>query len=599
MILHNFHIPVMGIGYSIDTPVKVAHYGISSVISLVDDVLFERMRKFYCSKLNIPFLAIGKGETDGRARRICAYLNLINRIVKQNFEALKASPFGKGSEINKYFDMLPDDSRLKRLYRLMTDNRDPGKVALIQRRLRNHLRAGMIDVNIMTKLDKTNYKSRKALPLEYNDAHAALRGFAESDLNSSIVLSAGLNQRLYSYMAKFDDFFPDKNGFLKKKIILKVSDYRSALTQGKFLARKGLWVSEYRIESGLNCGGHTFATQGHLLGPILEEFKNHRKELTATTYRQLTAALKNRNRPVGDSPLKLKITAQGGIGTLKEKNFLLNYYHIDSTGWGSPFLLVPEATNVDPTTLDLLCRAGEDDLYLSEISPLGVPFNSLRDNTKDIEKQQDIEKGNPGSACPRKFLTLNKEFTAKPICTASRLYQRLKMRELEKSTADAGERQSIFSKIFEKSCICVGLGTPALPVNGLDTKIEGTGVSVCPGPNMAYFTKVVSLKEMVDHIYGRIDILKKNSPNMFIKELDMYVDYLKQMVSESLKPLQEKQAGYLKSFKENLQEGIDYYKKIFAGVIEESRSAKEKLIAELEALEKKLSGIMLLSVCVS
>ena len=60
-----------------------------------------------------------------------------------------------------------------------------------------------------------------------------------------------------------------------KKIILKVSDYRSAIIQGKFFAKKGLWVSEYRIESGLNCGGHAFPTQGYLMGPILEEFKKN------------------------------------------------------------------------------------------------------------------------------------------------------------------------------------------------------------------------------------------------------------------------------------------------------------------------------------
>ena len=71
-----------------------------------------------------------------------------------------------------------------------------------------------------------------------------------------------MNPRLYSYIENFEDFFPTKNGIIKKKIILKVSDYRSALIQGKFLAKKGLWVSEYRIESGLNCGGHAFASDG-------------------------------------------------------------------------------------------------------------------------------------------------------------------------------------------------------------------------------------------------------------------------------------------------------------------------------------------------
>ena len=31
---HTFHIPVLGLGYSVDTPLKVARYGISSVVSI-------------------------------------------------------------------------------------------------------------------------------------------------------------------------------------------------------------------------------------------------------------------------------------------------------------------------------------------------------------------------------------------------------------------------------------------------------------------------------------------------------------------------------------------------------------------------------------
>ncbi len=81
---------------------------------------------------------------------------------------------------------------------------------------------------------------------------------------------------------------------------------------------------------------------------------------------------------------------------------------------------------------------------------------------------------------------------------------------------------------------------------------------------------------------------------MFAKDLDMYVDYLRKMVEESLKPLKEKQIKYFKSFQSNLQEGINYYKSLFSSVIEESKSVKDKLIAELKYLENKLSCI---SIC--
>jgi hypothetical protein len=46
--LHTFHIPVLGIGYSIDTPVKVARFGISSVISVMDDRLYRKNEGVSC-----------------------------------------------------------------------------------------------------------------------------------------------------------------------------------------------------------------------------------------------------------------------------------------------------------------------------------------------------------------------------------------------------------------------------------------------------------------------------------------------------------------------------------------------------------------------
>ncbi|MCK5699899.1 MAG: hypothetical protein KAI29_02040, partial [Cyclobacteriaceae bacterium] len=204
---HNFHIPVMGIGYTIDTPAKVAQFGISSAISLVDDILVEKMRKFYCKKFDMPFQEISEKIEDFRAKRITAYLNLIDEIVKKKFEELKNSINQKGGEFEKYIDMLPDFSEIKQKFNQFVQNNN---IRDIQRWLNEHLPKGSIDVNIMTKLDRENYKNNEKLPQEYNDAHAALRGFAESDLNSSVILSAGMNPRLYAYMENFEDFYPNE-----------------------------------------------------------------------------------------------------------------------------------------------------------------------------------------------------------------------------------------------------------------------------------------------------------------------------------------------------------------------------------------------------
>jgi len=587
---HTFHVPVMGIGFTVDTPVRVAKYGISSVISIVDDILVEKMRGFYCEKSNIPYEPITDKTEDFRAKRITAYLNLIDDIVKDNFDELKNSFSEDRTEVEKYMDMLPDSSELKqKFYELVENNKN---VNDIKDWLHNNLPVGSIDVNIMTKLDKANYLKDEKLPSEYNDAHAALRGFANSKLSSSIILSAGFNPRLYGYFEKFEDFYPDENGNLKKKIVLKVSDYRSAIIQGKFLAKKGLWVSEYRIESGLNCGGHAFASDGFMMGPILDEFRVSREALIETIFEIYSQAFKNKNMVCPQEPLDVKITAQGGIGTFEEHQFILDYYKLDSIGWGTPFLLVPEVTNVDKHTRQTLIEAKEKDLYLSKISPLGVPFNSLKGNTKDIEKLMLVDKGRPGSPCPKKYLVSNSEYTEKAICTASRQYQNLKLKELDTSGLNPAEHKEHFDKIVNKSCLCVGLGTTPLINNDIDRKVEGDFVSICPGPNMAYYSEIISLEKMVDHIYGRTNIIKRNDrPNMFIKELDLYINYLKEKIDDSPKPISEKELKYFLTFQKNMQDAIDYYKHLFPEIMVKSEEVKISLLNNLAILEKELNSI--------
>lgn len=589
---HSFHIPVMGIGFTVDTPAKVAQYGISSAISLVDDILVEKMREFYCKKFNIPFQEISEKIEDFRAKRITAYLNLIDEIVKKRFDELKASIHQKGGEFEKYMEMLPDFSELKQRFNHFIQNNN---LKDLQHWLHQHLPKGSIDVNIMTKLDRETYRGDEKLPTEFNDAHAALRGYANSDLESSVVLSAGMNPRLYSYMENFDDFYPNEKGEIKKKIILKVSDYRSALIQGKFLAKKGIWVSEYRIESGLNCGGHAFATDGYLMGPILEEFKANKQSLIDTTHEILKAALEAKGKPVPAQPLKMLITAQGGVGTSAEHEFLMDHYDVDSVGWGTPFLLAPEVTNVDDHTLELLADAKEDDLYLSGISPLGVPFNNLRGNTKDIEKQGYIDKNRPGSSCPKKYVEINKDFGERAICTASRQYQFLKLRELKQLHKEGDDKyQEEFNKIVERACICVGLGTAALLKNKLDYRKEGPGVAVCPGPNMAYYSRKVTLKEMVSHIYGKSNIIERTDrPHMFIKELSLYVDYLRNKVGEMARPLTEKNEKYIDTFHQNLNEGIEYYRDLFNKKAEEFQHRKANLLQSLDRLKEELNEVKL------
>ncbi len=558
---HTFHIPVMGLAYTVDAPAKLARFGISSVVSIIEDNLLEQMRRFYCIREGEEYRPIQEEEADHRALRVTAYLNLLGRIVKRQTEELRAEEFTEGTEIVKYFELLPSYAPVRILFEQMRCMDEGAEKSSLQEKLRHKIAAGSIDVNIMTKCDKTNYsKSGEALPPEYSDAMAALRGFAMSELSSAIVFSAGLNPRLYSYCESFRDFYPDGQGQLRKKIILKVSDYRSALVQGKVFAKKGIWVSEFRLESGLNCGGHAFATEGLLLGPILEEFKNNRGALSVELFRICNAGLEAKGYPAFGQPPPLKFSVQGGIGTSTENDFLLNYYGFDSTGWGSPFLLVPEVTNVDRQTLSQLTKAQKEDYYLSDASPLGIPLNNFRKSSSEKQRKKRIKLGRPGSPCYKKFLAFNTEFTPIPICAASRQYQHLKTGQLRNKGLNDAELCREFDQLTAKECLCEGLSVSALLVNNIPVPHGLSAASICPGPNLAYFSRIMTLKEITDHIYGRDSMLNAlDRPHMFINELYLYVNYLKREIEKITAPVTDKQMRFFRSFRENLICGIAYY----------------------------------------
>lgn len=588
---HTFHIPVMGLGYTIDTPVKVARFGISSVVSIIQDVLVEQMREFYCKKAGKEYIHIPIDDIDHRAKRVTAYLDLIQNIVDKQVEELKKQPFEEGNDIVKYFRLLPDSSAVKKLYLEMTKLSGEAK-ELCQIELRSKIIAGAIDVNIMTKIDNQNYsKKNELLPMEYSDALSAFRGFANSTLSSSIVFSAGLNPRLFAYLESFKDFFPDGNGNIKKKIILKVSDYRSALIQGKFLAKKGVWISEFRIESGLNCGGHAFPTEGYLLGPILEEFKNKKEELTSELLTICNRGLDEKKYKILPPETEIRISVQGGIGTAQEDVFLREYYNVEATGWGSPFLLVPEATNVDDKTLQLLANAKKEDYFLSHASPLGIPFNNFRKSSSEDQRKTRIEKLRAGSPCYKKYLSFNTEFTEKPICTSSREYQNLKLKELTNLNLPKAQFERRFDEITEKDCLCEGLSSTVLLKNNIPDHHHLEAVTICPGPNLAYFSKTFSLEEMVDHVYGRLNALNAlNRSHMFINELKMYIDYLKAEVDKNFNSLTDKQTKYFSSFKSNLLQGIEYYKQLIPNMANEAEDFKNKMADEIETMKNNLTN---------
>jgi hypothetical protein len=186
---HSFHIPVMGVAYTIDAAIRLSPMGINSVIPLGDDNILERMRKMYAEKFNLPYTPISEKNIDYRAQRITSYLNMILDLSEKKYEEL----LNTVNHIKEYIDLLPYSKDLMNEFKQMLAKKFSSSE--IKKRLKEKLGMGDIDVNIMTKIDKDNYKNGEKLPVEYNDAHASFRGFAKSNLRSSVIFSAGMNPR--------------------------------------------------------------------------------------------------------------------------------------------------------------------------------------------------------------------------------------------------------------------------------------------------------------------------------------------------------------------------------------------------------------------
>ncbi|MBN1607997.1 MAG: hypothetical protein JW940_15285 [Polyangiaceae bacterium] len=547
---HRFHIPVLGTGFTATTPLEVAPLGVSSVIPLADDTLLEQLRQALSQKLGLDYHAIGPKEDDSRARRTQAFLDLIHDEVERRLAVLRASPFEPGSPIQRYFELLPE-TPIKATWRHLPCVGDPVEREHAESLLRAAVVPGQIEANIMTKADSRFTPLGVPKPPDQSDALASLRGFAKSKLRSAVVFSAGMNQRLFVYAATLDGFFPDEHGALDKRICLKVSDFRSAQVQGMLLAKKGLWTSEYRIESGLNCGGHAFPTEGRLMGPILDEFRGGRDRLQQQLHETLAAALRAVGRPIPTEPLPVRVSAQGGVGTAAEQQLLIDRYGVDSVGWGSAFLYCPDVVAIDDDTLHRLLVSTSADVELSASSPLGVPFWNLITSKGEQARRSRVDAGRGGSPCPRGILAFDTEFSDYPICKASRRYHAALERSLENVPPE--EREPRMREARMKSCLCRDLAGSAQIRWGID---PGATPLICPGPNALYFRRVLSFDDMVGHIYGRNDVLPKDGhrPHMFLNELELCVDYVERELTRT--PPAGRRQGWVERYHRGLENGI-------------------------------------------
>jgi len=73
---------------------------------------------------------------------------------------------------------------------------------------------------------------------------------------------------------------------------------------------------------------------------------------------------------------------------------------------------------------------------------------------------------------------------------------------------------------------------------------------------------------------------------MFIKEISLYIDYLKTQIIDSLPQPTEKQLVLFDKFKENLSTGIEYYKGLIPNM-------KDELLHLKKELDIAVSGLVL------
>ena len=177
---HSFHIPVLGLGFSIDTPLKVARFGISSVVSIIEDGLIEDMRAHHAVNNGISYEPISEKEEDFRARRIAAYLDMMQDIITAQVDKIRDRSFSEGTALYDYFMLLPESLPAKTSFLRMLELEEGLEKQRLQMELRSCVVAGAIDVNIMAKVDNPKYTSSGVrMADEYSDALSALRGFAK------------------------------------------------------------------------------------------------------------------------------------------------------------------------------------------------------------------------------------------------------------------------------------------------------------------------------------------------------------------------------------------------------------------------------------
>ncbi|MBN2169330.1 MAG: hypothetical protein JW738_08805, partial [Actinobacteria bacterium] len=236
--------------------------------------------------------------------------------------------------------------------------------------------------------------------------------------------------------------------------------------------------------------------------------------------------------------------------------------------------------------LERLANATDEDVRLTENSPSTIPFWSLRTADGEINRDEKIESGDPGSTCPNGFLKFDTEFTDKPLCIASKSYLRKKLDEISNNNYDPAQIKYLREKILARTCLCRDLCGSFERKYHIDDNAKPI---ICCGPNILNFKKIFTLPDMVSHIYGRISLLASaERAHVFINELVIYVDFLKKELKEFSLELSDRMPKYFNEYKDNLLSGIDYYNKFSEHLEGETR---KKFLKDLSEIKQTLISL--------
>ena len=228
------------------------------------------------------------------------------------------------------------------------------------------------------------------------------------------------------------------------------------------------------------------------------------------------------------------------------------------------------------------------DVHLIDSSPLGIPFWTLRDSGSEIQRRRRESEGKPGSPCRKGLLVTNTEFTDIPVCTASRAYQRNKLEHLAAEGLSRQQLAAVTKHVVAKACICHDLAGSTTLACGIDPDAKP---AICCGPGITDFSKISTLQEMVNHIYGRLSLLTRHDrPHMFVRELSLYVDHLREEIEDYSLGLSSRVPKYFREFTDNLLSGIEYYRSRAEQFIGEKRNG---FLDDLGSLRESLERMAL------